>query len=205
MLLTNSRPLRRPRPRILLDVDGPLTDGFFAVACEYLRAEGFDAWPRLITDWDVFKSFDVPADVEKRVRALLRAPGVAAAFAPRPGADEFVNALREWTDVYAVTAPLDGSATWGHEREVWLAEHLGFDLRHVSSTRDKTIIAGSALVDDKAGTIRAWQDEHPRGLAVLWREAHNETDRWHAVASDYAGLTGWLEALRVDARVEEVR
>lgn len=195
MLATNLRPVRR-RKRLLLDVDGPLTDGFFEVACEMLRAEGVAAYPRLITDWDVFASFNVKADLERHVRAKLRGPGIAAAFTPRPGALEFVERLREWADVYAVTAPLDGSPTWGNEREVWLAERLGFDLRHVISARDKTPVGGDAIVDDKVSTIRTWQAEHPGAMAVLWREAHNTNEPWHAVASDYAGLTGWLEALR---------
>lgn len=195
----NLRPVRR-RARVLLDVDGPLTDGFFEIACEYLRAEGIAAYPRLITNWDLFRSFDVPADVERCVRTRLRGPGIAAAFTPRPGALEFVEGLREWADVYAVTAPLDGSPTWGNEREVWLAERLGFDLRHVVSARDKTVVVGEALVDDKHATIETWQTAHPRGLAILWREAHNESDRWHSVASDYAGLMGWLDALRVGGR-----
>lgn len=195
MMKTNLRPVRR-RPRILLDVDGPLTDGFFEVACEYLRAEGVDAWPRRITNWDLFRSFDVDPALERHVRARLRAPGVAATFTPRPGAIGFVEALREWADVYAVTAPLDGSPTWGNEREVWLAERLGFDLRHVVSARDKAVVVGEALVDDKHTTIKTWQAAHPSGLAVLWREEHNADDRWHAVASEYTGLTAWLEALR---------
>ena len=176
------------RPRVLIDVDGPLTDGFFETACHHLRARGVDAKPWAISDWDIFKSFETSARDEDAVRKILRGPGIAASFSPRPGALEFLNEMRAWADVYAVTAPLDGSPTWAHERETWLIERLAFNPQHVISARDKSIVVGDVLIDDKFSTVESWQAAHPESLAVLWREAHNRKESWHTTAGDYDEL-----------------
>ncbi len=176
------------RPRLLIDVDGPLTDGFFEAACALLREQGVKAHPRDIKDWNIFKSFAVSAKVEKKVRASLRGAGVASAFKPRHGAREFLAELRKWADVYAVTAPLDLSPTWAHEREEWLVEKLGFEHNHIISARHKRLIKGDILIDDKIDTITEWQTEHPEGLAVLWRESHNAGEIWPVSGRDYDEL-----------------
>src|SRR5262249_10202889 len=108
------------RPRILLDVDGPLTSGFFIAVCEELRKEGIDARPDRIDRWNIFEAFEASRQVEQDVRLQLCARGVAQSFMVNRGARAFLEELREWADVYAVTAPLDGSPTWAHDRELWL-------------------------------------------------------------------------------------
>ncbi len=182
--------------RILIDVDGPLTRGFFVKVCELLRDEGVAAHPDLIDCWNVFAAFGVPADVERKVRDRLCLPGVARDFAPRPGAGSFLAELRTWADVYAVTAPLDGSPTWAHDRETWLRDRLGFAADRVISARDKSVIAGDALIDDKIQTLRAWRDAHTV-FAIAWHEPHNAAEGWGGPrVRDYAELREHLEYLR---------
>jgi 5'(3')-deoxyribonucleotidase len=183
------------RPRILLDCDGPLTDGFAELACAFLRQKGFVAYPRLISGWDIFKSFDVPAAIEREVRSQLQKPYVAQSFLARDGSRRFLEDVRRWADVYAVTAPLDGSPTWAYDRERWLVSNLGFKHDEIVFARDKAIVRGDALVDDRHSHVVAWQEAHPDGVAVLWREPHNAKDAWARVASSYDGLRAWLKPL----------
>ncbi len=184
------------RPRILMDVDGPLTRGFFVKVCEYLRDEGVAAHPDLIDRWNVFEAFGVGPEVERIVRDRLCLAGVARGFAQRPGAGPFLAELRTWADVYAVTAPFDGSPTWAHDRESWLRDRLGFTANHVVHARDKHLIAGDALIDDRVSTLRAWRDAHP-GFAIAWHETHNAADGWNGPrVRDYDELRAHLEYLR---------
>ncbi len=183
------------RPRILLDVDGPLTLGFFEAACDVLRDLGVDARPEKIDRWDIGRAFGVTPDTGREMYDRLRAPGVASSFAPRPGAREFVADLQAWADVYAVTAPL-GGPHWAHDREIWLEEHVGIRPDRVVSTRDKTVVVGDALVDDKIDTLIGWKDEHPLGHAIFWREPHNQASTYLEVTMQ---LIGAIVPRRIDA------
>lgn len=183
------------RPVILLDVDGPLTTGMVEVTCGYLREEGLDAHPHLVTQWDICRSFGAPPDVVARVYARLREPGVAESFRPREGAEELVANLRRWARVVAVTAPLDGSPTWAQEREVWLTDYLDFHPDDMMSVRDKTLVRGDAIVDDKFATVKAWAEAWGRE-AVLWNAPYNVRESWQPRASDYFELLGLLNHLK---------
>lgn len=170
--------MSRPKPRILLDVDGPLTLGFFYRVCARLRAHGVDAQPEKLEDYDVMRGFNVPPDVAKTVYAEMQQPGVAYEFDPREGTQAMVARMREWAEVWAVTAPL-GGPHWAHDREEWLHELYEFDRKHIISARDKTPVRGAALVDDKPETIHAWSEENRGiGIAVLWRESYNRHTHW---------------------------
>lgn len=167
----------RGRPLILLDVDGPLTVGFMEAACAHLRDLGVtDATASRISDWDLAKAFGASAEIEAEMYARLRREGVAASFAPRPGARDFVERLRKWSRVVAVTAPLKGSRTWVYERSAWLREHLDFAAYDVVNADDKSLVCGDALVEDRVSNLVSWCDAWPFKLGVVWDEAYNRPD-----------------------------
>lgn len=182
------------RPRILLDVDGPLTNGFVELVCEMLQEYGVNATPSAIGEWDIMKAFRVSDKVAASVFTRLRRPGVAYSFVPRKGAAEFVEKLQEWADVYAVTSPLGGHY-WQHDRELWLDECVGIKPERVISVRDKSIISGHVLVDDKVETLDAWQRNNP-WLALLWSAPHNISEPRYLRVSDFDTLYPVLEDVR---------
>jgi 5'(3')-deoxyribonucleotidase len=183
------------RPRILIDVDGPLTRGFFEVACRLLREYGVaGATPEKINQWDIFKALGAGKMTEDAVRDRLQRPGVAAGFLPNAGARPFLDELRTWADVYAVTAPLDGSDTWTRDREIWLEKELGFDINHIVHARDKRVVAGDIFIDDKPEHLEAWSKEYPGKSAILWREPHNASSTWIPWIDSYAALKVWIGA-----------
>lgn len=185
------------RPTILLDVDGPLTDGFFDSICAVLRDEGVvNAYPHLITNWDVGVAFKLSDEMIRRAYARMREPNVCLGFKPIDGAKELVENLRSWAHVVAVTAPLNGSPTWAQEREVWLTDYLDFHVDDVISARNKTHVFGDVLVDDKLRTIQLWQKRWPESEAILWHGSHNARDSWNPRAADYFDLLGLLAPLK---------
>lgn len=176
----------RRRPRILLDVDGPLTLGFVAATCQVLRDLGYPADADTLHEWDLMKAYGVSADDERYAYQLLGEPGLALHFDARDGAAKFVEDLKQRDyDVYAVTAPLSSSRTWAADRIDWLGKTVGIDRKHVVSTDDKVPVAGDVLLDDKPSNVQHWQAEYPHGLAILWREAYNTSTPWGATARDY--------------------
>lgn len=185
------------RPRILLDVDGPLTPDFFEAFCRELRRQGIDATPDKITEYDIGRSFGISPKLNRHVYKQLQRPGVASSFKPALGALELVFGLRQWADVYAVTAPLDGSPTWSFEREEWLMDKFNFARSEIVHARDKRLIAGDAFVDDKLVHLVDWSKEYPQKLAIMWSEAHNSREPWTgARANNYKELYDILETLR---------
>lgn len=192
----------RDRPRILLDCDGPLTEGFVDLACRYIREESegkIDAQPEKVDQWDLMKALEVPADVEKRVYLRLESPDVAFGFEPNAGAVDFMADLNTWADVYIVTSPL-GGPHWAHDRERWLYKQFKTPSRRVCSIKDKFIVVGDAFVDDKKSHLVEWKAEHPNGLAILWRIAPNRHDEWPVEASNYKELAKLLEPLKRTTR-----
>jgi 5'(3')-deoxyribonucleotidase len=180
--------------RILLDVDGPLTSDFTSLACRELRRRGVEAWPRDVTDWDIFKCFGVKGtDVEKACYAVMSAPGYCYEFAPNAGALDFCEWARgRGHGVYAVTAPLGSSETWAHDRERWLKDDLGFDGKRVVHVADKSVVAGDVFVDDKPSNVADWSKANPGRLAVLWRASYNRDFEWPHAAENYHDLAAYV-------------
>lgn len=186
----------RRRPRVLLDVDGPLTRGFWVASCALLRQMGYSgSWPDAIRKWEIGDSFDVSPEHREQLYEALRRPGVAYSFAPRQGAEEFLARLREWADPYACTSPLDGSDTWAGERERWLRDVLGFPLDKIVQARDKSVVRADAIVDDKQEHLEAFERENPGALVVAWDMPYNQGWRGPR-ASGFAEVSAWLEGMR---------
>ena len=187
------------KPICLIDVDGPLTSGFFEASCAALRSCGVPAEPDKIDQWNLFKSFGASRAIEAKARQILCLPGVATSFQPRRGAWEFVTELRETDNLIAVTSPLDDSPTWAHEREMWLCDLMGFMPNQIVSARDKSLIHGDWLLDDKEPTLVAWSARNPHGLAILWEEPHNRHAQWKGLRTNsFAQVLEWLKAFRQD-------
>lgn len=185
-----------PRPRILFDVDGPMTNGFVEVTCQLIEEmAGIPAKSEDVHEWDIMKAFQVPDVLAQQIYEVLRMPGVARRFKPLPGSQEFIAEVRTWAEVYAVTSPL-GGPSWAHDRETWLGELYDFPLRKVISAREKFPIHGDAIVEDKLSHIVEWKGAHPNGLAVLWRIPPNRHDVWTPEASTYDELRRLLQPLR---------
>ena len=137
---------------ILLDQDGVLAD----------FERGFrDAWNLRYRDQmsalppRARKSFrltdDYPLRLSDAVRSIYEATGFYRDLPPMPGAREGVHALlEEGHDVRICTSPLTVWRNCVPEKYEWVERHLGADfLQRLIVTRDKTLVRGHVLVDDK--------------------------------------------------------
>jgi 5'(3')-deoxyribonucleotidase len=135
--------------------------------------------PDDVSKWDVLESLGFDAKTCKEIYDSTVEPGFCAAIQAFPGAAEGVHRLRDFGDVYAVTAPFD-SKYWMSEREAWL-KNFGFARKNIVHCIDKHIVTGDVLVDDKTSTLVKWQEHNPLGTAILFQRSYNKNDKWSGV------------------------
>lgn len=92
-----------------------------------------------------------PPEVVHAINAIMDRPGFYAELEPIDG---WVEAMLDWRalghEVFIVTAPWITNLTCAQDKIDWVARHLGEDWRdRVIITKDKTLIHGDILVDDK--------------------------------------------------------
>ncbi|WP_432504445.1 5' nucleotidase, NT5C type [Kineococcus arenarius] len=115
-----------------------------------------------------------PEHWHERIRAVPAQEGFFRELRPLPGARDALEAMLDaGHDVRICTAPVRAYRHCVREKYEWVEEHLG---RHwterVIVTRDKTLVAGDVLVDDKpevVGTFAA-----PSWTHVYYRTGYNE-------------------------------
>lgn len=94
---------------------------------------------------------DYPHHLKNEVEAIYSAPGFYRDLPPIDGAIKAVNDLFSMGhDVRICTSPLDAYRNCLSEKYEWVEQHLGSDLvTRMIVTKDKTIVHGDVLVDDK--------------------------------------------------------
>ncbi len=175
------------KPRVLLDIDGCVADFITPVVRLVNDRMGTHFTVDDVTDFDLYAALGVPEDVQESVNAAIASPGFCASLEPYPDAIAGVAALRGLAEVRVVTSPWD-SETWMRERERWVARYLGIPRKHVIHSYDKIVCAGATLIDDRADTVAAWDNEHHDQEsmgAVLFTRPWNARASWlgHRAAS----------------------
>lgn len=136
---------------VLLDQDGVLADferGFFS-AWSKARPEHP---PVAIEERRQFRvAADYPLALQASVLALCAAPGFFLDLPPVAGAIEGVQQMLDaGIDVRICTAPIDDFEHCVVEKYQWIERHFGRAFtRRIILTKDKTLVHGDWLVDDK--------------------------------------------------------
>jgi 5'-nucleotidase len=148
---------------ILIDQDGVLADfehGFL----DAWRARHPDIAPVEFADRKSFHILeDYPPELRPLAEALYTAPGFIRNLAPVPGAIEAVRELLQLgMDVRICSSPLRQYENCVAEKYLWVERHLGrAATERLILTRDKTLVHGDILVDDRPsieGAVRpAWR------------------------------------------------
>lgn len=160
------------RPIILFDVDGVVAD--FEGAVRRTVAEVGYVMPEL-TEWNFTAS--LPAEVFDHYRDRAAQPGWCSAIEAYPGADSFIQRLRDCGDVVAVTAPLGCCPTWESERREWLRSKL--NVVDVVSTARKDLVYGDVLIEDSISNLRTWYDRWQRdAYGILVQHTYNRHVDW---------------------------
>ena len=172
------------KPLVLVDMDGVLLDleGTF---WEDFEAANPDGPTRAEGDKTQFKIDDQMDPVwTPAIRSVMAAPGFFARLRPMPGAVAALNEmLDEGWDVRICTAPLLHNPTCASDKIASLAEHFGQRwTRRAVITKDKTLVRGDVLIDDKPVVDGDWT---PVWKHVVFDATYNQD-----APSPYR-LTGW--------------
>lgn len=166
------------RPRVLLDIDGVCCNFVQPVVDEVNRLTGSKHTPNSVDQWDMMTALGATSEVAAAVDKMIKKPGFCLGLQQYAGAKSGVETLREFADVYPVTAPYD-STHWIQERKTWLVQELGFNKSDIVYTDAKHLITGDVLIDDKTATLVKWLEYHgPRNRAILYSQPWNKGDHW---------------------------
>lgn len=168
---------------ILLDSDGVLSDYLdaYRTACEL--ATGRRPVGR-VTSWDTAACLGVDKEVDRIIRRDVLDP---ITFSKTPWCDDFLAALKAVAgkrDIWCVTTPMHGNASWKYSRTKWLA-HIG--IYNVIHTETKHAFPGVTLIDDKTENIDDWNryagPAHPeRRHGILFPATYNDGEgNWETV------------------------
>lgn len=161
---------RRYPLRVLVDVDGVLSD-FFAGAKPILHEyTGVSYDFETLKTWDIFEN--LPKEIEDACFARFAESGFCGGLEVLPGAQEGLAKVQALANVYIVTSPMH-TRHWVYERTNWLEKHFNIPRKKIIQAPCKYVVDGDILVDDRAENIREWAEHHPDGTGVLWAAPHN--------------------------------
>ena len=176
---------------ILLDVDGVLADFVGCARTWVNECHGVYFNDEQVTDYNLMTSFGLPGGWPSFIGWLSKRRACLD-IDPYDGAEEFVDDLRKLGRVVAVTTPFVGVSHWEADRRTWLEENFGFDQKDLVFCKDKSLVCGDVLIEDKPENCVAWNAAH-NGLTILF-------DRpWNRSAQREDRARGYAEALALVA------
>jgi 5'-nucleotidase len=161
---------------VLVDMDGVLvnfTDGWLkewnTVNSDRPIAQDIP-WTHFYAE-EAFKHLGIAENSE--IEALMHRPGFFRDLEPMPGAiDSIKQMVACGIDVFICTAPLTNSNCFSEKAE-WVEHYLGKEwLRKLIVTKDKTVIHGHYLIDDKPEISGLY--EEPSWEHVLYDQLYNQ-------------------------------
>ena len=178
---------------VLIDMDGPLAD---------FEAGFLTAWRNAYPDRTHIPSskrvsesllHDYPAEYKEDILNIMHTEGFYANLPITIGA---VSAISEMTaagfDIFVTTSAKFQNPFSYSEKRVWLARHFGDAIaRRMIITKDKTLIRGDVLIDDRASNMNGLLK--PVWKLFLFDEPHNRNitgfprltwDNWQDVLMD---------------------
>lgn len=142
--------LYRPRPVLLLDMDGPLAnfDQALYSVCQHLGIElnikGLDDPNRKYYMTDNM----VHANEKLMIRDLLDTSHFFQHIPVTDGAIEGVKELRQYFDVWICTKPLDANQFCRDDKMWWIKTYFPDLYSKVIMTPKKSLVQGTILLDD---------------------------------------------------------
>ena len=136
---------------LLFDQDGPLADfdGAFAARFAELHPDAPVVDVRARTQFKITGSY--PDHLHRAINAIYQEVGFYENLPLVPGAlDGLQSLLEAGHEVFICTSPLTEYRNCVAEKFAWVEKNLGSEwLKRLVITKDKTVVGGSVLVDDK--------------------------------------------------------
>ncbi len=166
----------------LIDVDGIIGDFDSRFLKSFRDVTGIKLKNSVITKYDVMSCLPRDKKIEKAVFEHTNKSGWCSEIKPYKGAVKAVKKLMKMFDVYIVTASSFYNPTWTHEREMWLREHFGKDVKTIH-TKHKHMVKGDYFLDDKTENVEAWAESNQEGTAIIWNKLYNQECPYYRIDS----------------------
>ena len=161
--------------RVLLDCDGVLSN-FVESALEFIylhtnvlhRAED-------VLDHDTFGYLGVK-HLEEKLKDEIDRYAWCYNLQPFSGAKQGVRRLSKVSEVVVVTAPFHADG-WVPQREDWLWDHMMIPRSRIVHTKNKGLVGGDFLVDDKVENCIEWGNANPHGTPIIWDRPYNRGEK----------------------------
>ena len=158
--------------RILVDMDDVIAE-FNDFVIEIMREKFPNVTPtpeRERRTYEVVEYY--PEELREEVRRIYNEAGFFLRLPLIEGAKEGLEELaRNNHDVRLCTSPLLSNPTCAADKYTWADNKLGrYWSSRVIVTRDKTVVRGDILIDDKASVIGSME---PEWTHVLYDQPHN--------------------------------
>ncbi|XP_033988923.1 5'(3')-deoxyribonucleotidase, mitochondrial-like isoform X1 [Trematomus bernacchii] len=166
------------RLRVLVDMDGVLADfegGFLKKYRAKYPEDPFISLQDRRGFWVSTQYGQLRSDLCEKAISIWESKDFFMELEPLPGGLEAVRemAQMENTDVFICTSPINHIQHCPYEKYAWVEQHLGQGfLEQVILTRDKTVISGDILIDDKPDILGV--DPDPTWEHILFTACHNK-------------------------------
>ncbi len=159
--------------RILIDMDGVIAD-FDQEFLKRWRTRHPDKLYIPLEERSTFYLKDsYPKELKPLVAEILLESSFFRGMLPMPGAKEALEEMRErGFEIFICTSPLSTYNNCVLEKYEWVEKVLGPSwVKQLILTKDKTIIKGDFLIDDKPVITGA--EEHPEWEHILYDRPYN--------------------------------
>ncbi|KAL7979396.1 hypothetical protein Chor_015420 [Crotalus horridus] len=185
--------------RVLVDMDGVLAD-FEGGFLKKYRARYPDL-PYIALEerrgfWVSEQYGNLQPGLSEKAISIWESKNFFMELDPLPGSVEALKEMAELeaTEVFICTSPIKKYRYCPYEKLAWVEKHFGPEfLEHVILTRDKTIVSGHVLIDDRPDIVGA--ERTPAWEQVLFTACHNRhlqlpasCPRLHSWADDWKAI-----------------